>query len=162
MKYRMIGLTRRNFGRVAVASCLAAPRIASARQGLIALNGFDAVSYFFDPEGQPLPGKAAYEWVWKDRTWRFSKASNLAAFRDAPSVYAPRLGGYDPIGIVDGRIVDTDPLVFAILPGPTGDALYLFRNPDHRAKVVASPAIIGAAEEKWPSLKSLMEDGVIR
>ena len=76
MKYRMIGLTRRNFGAVALASCLAAPRSASAGQGLIALNGFDAVSYFLDPEGQPVAGKATYEWVWKNRTWRFSKASN--------------------------------------------------------------------------------------
>ncbi|WP_036302466.1 hypothetical protein [Methylobacterium sp. 77] len=152
-------LTRRHLVGAMLASCLAAPRRSLAGQGLIALNGFDAVSYFLDPDGPPQPGRAAFEWVWKGRTWRFSRAGNLAAFRDAPSTYAPRLGGYDPIGIVNGRLVDSDPAVFAILPGPAGDALYLFRNGEHRARVVASPAILAAAEDKWPALRMLTDDG---
>ncbi|KQP03410.1 hypothetical protein ASF26_14045 [Methylobacterium sp. Leaf93] len=159
MKYRMIGLTRRNLAGIALASCLVAPCASFARQGLIALDGFDAVSYFLDPEGEPVPGKPAFEWDWKGRTWRFSRLGNLAAFRDAPSAYAPRLSGYDPIGVLDGRIVDTDPQIFAILAGPAGEGLYLFRNREHRSRVVASPAIVVAAEEKWPALRKLTEDG---
>ncbi|GJE16268.1 hypothetical protein [Methylobacterium marchantiae] len=159
MKYRMIGLTRRNLAGAVLASCLPAPGPSLAGQGLIALNGFDAVSYFLDPEGQPLPGRPAFEWVWRGRTWRFSRAGNLAAFRDAPSTYAPRLGGYDPIGVVEGRLVDTDTSVFAILPGPAGEGLYLFRNGDHRSTVLGSPAIVAAAEAKWPALRILTDDG---
>lgn len=159
MKYRTRGLTRRHLVGAVAASCLGAPRSASAGQGLIALNGFDAVSYFLDPDGQPLPGRLTLEWIWKGRTWRFSRPANLAAFRDAPSAYAPRLGGYDPIGILDGRLVDADPSVFAILAGPAGEGLYLFRNGEHRSRIVAAPDMVAAAEAKWPALRNLTEDG---
>lgn len=159
MKYRMRGLTRRQLAAATFASCLATRAHAQAGRGLIALGGFDAVSYFLDREGQPLPGRPENEWQWNGRAWRFARAANLVAFRDAPAIYAPRLGGFDPIGVAEGRIVDTDPLVYAILPHREGEGLYLLRNVEHRSRVLAEPGIVAAAEERWPSLRPLMENG---
>lgn len=119
--------------------------------GPIALNGFDAVSYFLDG---PEAGRPAYEWAWHGRTWRFARAGNLEAFRRDPIAYAPRLGGFDAVGILDGRLVDTDPLIFARLSGPDGgDRLYLFRNEAHRAQAMADPSLAPRAEARWPTLQ---------
>ncbi|KAB1075359.1 hypothetical protein F6X51_04315 [Methylobacterium planeticum] len=116
---------------------------------LLALRGFDAVSYFLP--GGPTSGRAAYELSWRGRVWRFASAANREAFRRDPETYAPRLGGYDPVGMVEGRLVDADPLVFALI----GERLYLFRDPERRA--LAGPDLAGRAEARWPDLRTLTE-----
>ena len=133
--------------------------MAPAAPGLLALNGFDAVSYFLPGASGPRPGRPGYEIVWRGLTWRFASAGNRDAFAGDPIVYAPRLGGYDPVGVLEGRLVDADPLVFAILQGPAGEGLYLFRNAEHRARLVASPDLVAAAESRWPTLKGLTDTG---
>lgn len=132
----------------------AAP-LAELRTGPLALNGFDVVSYYLDG---PVPGRGAFEVAWNGRTWRFAGAGNREAFRRDPALYAPRLGGFDPVGVAAGRLVDTDPLIFARLPGPEGvERLYLLRNAEHRARLLAEPDIAARAEERWPALKSQIE-----
>jgi YHS domain-containing protein len=113
---------------------------------LLTLNGFDPVTYFLD-DG-PRPGTARYELSWGGRVWRFSSGANRAAFRDDPEAYAPRLGGYDAAGILEGRLVDADPMVFAVI----GDRLYLFRDAARRARFLAEPGLAGQAEAAWPAL----------
>lgn len=143
-------LTRRNVLAVA----LAAARPAGAADGL-ALRGFDAVSYFL-PEG-PQAGSPAHELAWRGRGWRFASAANRAAFARDPEVYAPRLGGHDPVGVLEGRLVDADPLVFARLEG----RLYLFRDSDRRDRLIArlagEPDLIARAERLWPTLDRLQD-----
>ena len=113
---------------------------------LLTLNGFDPVSYFL--EGGPLAGTGRFELTWDGRVWRFASGANREAFRDDPAIYAPRLGGYDAAGILEGRLVDADPLVFAVI----GDRLYLFRDAARRARFLAEPGLAGQAEAAWPAL----------
>jgi YHS domain-containing protein len=125
---------------------------ARAQIALLTLNGFDPVSYFL--EGGPQAGTARFELSWGGRVWRFASSANREAFRDDPAVYAPRLGGYDAAGILEGRLVDADPLVFAVI----GDRLYLFRDGARRARFLADPGLAGQAEAAWPGLRD-QQDG---
>lgn len=118
----------------------------------LALNGYDPVSYFL-PDG-PQPGSARFEEEWGGRVWRFALEADRTAFRRDPDVYAPRLGGYDAAAILDRRLADADPAVFAILDG----RLYLFRDAERRARFVADPALARKAEAIWPTLGRLLED----
>ncbi|MGU3359703.1 hypothetical protein ACLBWX_05150 [Methylobacterium sp. M6A4_1b] len=155
-------LTRRHLLRVAaigslhaVGTGVRAATLPPLPAGRIALAGFDVVSYFLDG---PEPGRPAHELSWSGRTWRFARAGNREAFRAAPAVYAPRLGGFDPVGVAAGRLVDTDPLVYARLPGPDGtERLYLFRTDEHRLRVVADPRLAAEAEARWPSLRDQID-----
>lgn len=119
---------------------------------VLALRGYDPVSYFL-PEG-PRPGSSHFEVLWGGRIWRFASQANRAVFRRDPDVYAPRLGGFDAAGILDRRLVEADPAVFAVL----GERLYLFRNDGRRARFVAEPALARSAEAIWPGLGTLLDD----
>ena len=153
-------LTRRNLLLAALATTGAradpAP-VRSVEPGALALRGFDTVSYFL-PEG-PRAGSAAHEMAWRGRGWRFASALNRAAFARDPEVYAPRLGGHDPVGVLEGRLVDADPLVFAVLEG----RLYLFRDAGRRDRLsadrAAEPGLLARAEALWPTLDRLQDAG---
>ncbi len=154
-----MGLTGRHRGRSrrsVVAGLLAVlasgAQAAPTRIAPLALNGYDPVSYFL-PEG-PQPGAARFEAQWDGRVWRFALDGNRAAFLQAPTIYAPRLGGYDAAGILDQRIVDADPALFAVLDG----RLYLFRDNERRERFLADPALARQAEAIWPSLTRLLDD----
>ncbi|MGU3663964.1 YHS domain-containing (seleno)protein [Methylobacterium sp. A49B] len=121
------------------------------RIALLTLNGFDPVSYFL--EGGPAAGSARFELSWGGQVWRFANGANREAFRDDPRAYAPRLGGYDAAGILDGRLVDADPLVFAVI----GARLYLFRDAGRRARFLADPGLAEQAEAAWPGLRGLQD-----
>ncbi|MCJ2014793.1 YHS domain-containing (seleno)protein [Methylobacterium sp. J-076] len=118
----------------------------------LALGGYDPVSYFL-PAG-PQAGSARLEAEWNGQVWRFAIEANRAAFRRYPGIYAPRLGGYDVAGILDHRLVGADPAVFAVID----ERLYLFRDAQRRARVVADPALAGRAEAIWPTLGRLLDD----
>lgn len=157
-------LTRRHVIAAAVAAtgpARAAAPPARLADGL-ALEGFDAVSYFLEREPRPRSGRAAFEVDWRGRAWRFASAANRDAFRGDPEVYAPRLGAFDPAGVLDGRLVDTDPLVFAVLAGPAGERLYLFRNDVNRSRMVADMSLVLEAEALWPKLAGLTDGDPMR
>jgi hypothetical protein len=143
-------------GILALLLALAAPipraGAEATRIELLALNGYDPVSYFM-PDG-PQAGSPRLEAGWGGRAWRFAIESNRAAFRRDPAVYAPRLGGYDAAAVLEHRIVGADPTVFAILDG----RLYLFRDGERRARFLADPALARQAEAAWPELTRLLED----
>ena len=52
----------------------------------LAVGGYDPVAYF--TSGKPTEGRKAFEYKYKNATWRFSTAENLAAFRADPDKYA--------------------------------------------------------------------------
>ncbi|KQT14761.1 hypothetical protein ASG40_05500 [Methylobacterium sp. Leaf399] len=132
----------------------ASPPVASA--DLLALRGFDVVTYFLDGAA-PRPGRADLEWAWKGRAWRFVSAANRTVFREAPATYAPRLDGFDPVAMAQGRLVEADPLVFARLPFGAAEPLYLFRHDANRAAARQQPGIVAEAEARWPSLRGLID-----
>lgn len=118
---------------------------------LLALQGFDPVSYFL--KDGPRAGAARFELSWGGQVWRFANGADRTAFRDNPEVYAPRLGGFDAAGILDGRLVDADPLVFAVI----GQRLYLFRDAARRDRFLAAPELVRKAEAAWPGLQDQLD-----
>ena len=144
-------LTRRDCASLVLAGLAGPARGQAPAGGLLGLSGFDPVSYFL-PAG-PHAGLADFEVRGRGRSWRFTSAANRAAFLRDPAVYAPRLGGYDVVGILDGRLVDADPFVFAVI----GERLYLFRDAARRDRVAAEPGLAAQAEAAWPTLQRLTD-----
>jgi YHS domain-containing protein len=141
---------------LALAATLMAAGLPAAESGmatieLLALKGFDPVSYFL--KDGPRAGAARFELSWGGRVWRFASRADRAAFQDNPEVYAPRLGGFDAAGILDGRLVDADPLVFAVID----ERLYLFRDAERRARFLADPELVRQAEAAWPGLQDQLD-----
>jgi YHS domain-containing protein len=117
-------------------------------QAGVALFGFDPVSYFLD--GAARAGSESFELAFGGLTWRFRSEANRAAFRDRPDAYVPRFGGYDPIALVRGAPVAGHPTMFVV----HGGQLYLFHQPENRAKFIAEPnAAIDAARSAWPLVR---------
>ena len=109
----------------------------------LAINGFDPVSYRLGTK--PLAGRAEYELL-KDRfVWRFASQANLEAFRDAPRIYAPAFGGFDPTGVANGVAVESDPSQFVVI----GSRLYLFRSAENRQRFMREADLLAQAESRW-------------
>jgi len=86
----------------------------------LSINGYDPVAYFTD--GQPVPGKTEFEYVWRDARWRFASAAHRDLFVKDPEHYAPQYDGYCAMGVADmavfGPHKDTvDPEAWAIVDG---------------------------------------------
>lgn len=118
------------------------------RSGL-ALNGIDPVSYRL---GKPVAGRGEHELVIDGIVWRFASAANLAAFRDAPDIYAPAFGGYDPTGVAAGIAVDTDPALYAVV----GSRLFLFRSRDNQQRFLQDQTLLSLAQEHWQAVSRMV------
>ncbi len=117
------------------------------RSGL-GLAGYDPLSFWLD--AQPSPGDPAIELAWGGFAWRFVGEANRAAFRRDPEAFLPRFGGYDAVGIAQGRVARADPTIFLVRE----DRLYLFRTPETLALFKAHPDLAEAAEARWPALQT--------
>lgn len=109
----------------------------------VALEGFDPVTYFLG--ASPRPGDASHEAVWNGHAWRFSSAANRAAFLSRPDVYAPRLGGNDALAMTEGRMVEAQARIAAIVDG----RLYLFHTRAARDAFLDDPDAAARAERVW-------------
>lgn len=117
----------------------------------IAISGFDPVSFFADAASNP--GRPEWELNIDGTVWRFRNEGNRTAFAENPDVYAPQFGGHDPVAIARGASVPGHPLFWAI----KDQHLYLFYSEEARATFLAdSQRIIGAAERKWPAVRSTL------
>ncbi|HEX6226770.1 MAG TPA: YHS domain-containing (seleno)protein [Chryseolinea sp.] len=88
----------------------------------VALEGYDAVSYF---DGKPLEGDPEIKFVFKNITYQFASAANMAKFKASPDNYEPAYGGWCAYAMGEsGEKVKIDPETFKILDGK----LYLFYN----------------------------------
>ncbi len=117
----------------------------------LAISGFDPVAYFTD--AQALPGKGEFEQVVAGTAWRFRNAGNRAAFMADPDVYAPRFGGYDPVGVARGVAVAGNPLLWII----KDQRLYLFYAPQTRDEFAGdSDHTIATADSEWPGISRLL------
>jgi YHS domain-containing protein len=113
----------------------------------IAISGFDPVAYFTDSKAEF--GRPELELNLDGVVWRFTNEGNRGAFASHPEVYAPRFGGYDPVGISSDRSVQGHPLIWVVV----GQRLYLFYSEKTRAAFLVDPGrIIDAAERKWPNV----------
>ncbi|MGB3271349.1 MAG: YHS domain-containing (seleno)protein [Xanthobacteraceae bacterium] len=123
-------------------------RVVTDRYSGLAIGGIDPVSYFAD--GGPRAGVADLEVTAGGAVWRFRNEGNRAAFLAHPEVYQPRFGGYDPVGMADGKPVAGLPSLWL----KVGERLYLFARDDTRAAFAADPGrYLAAADRQWPGLR---------
>jgi hypothetical protein len=117
-----------------------------ARAGL-ALEGYDAVSYF--DAGQARRGSGAFRHRWRGAEWHFGSAAHRDAFAADPERYAPKYGNYCAFAVSRGTVAHGDPAIWAIVDG----RLYL--NNNRFAQQLWNedrPGNIAAADQNWPLL----------
>jgi YHS domain-containing protein len=89
----------------------------------VALNEFDAISYF--KGSKPVKGSSNFSYTYKGITYYFSNAKNLEEFKKAPPKYEPAYGGWCAYTMaVDGQRAKSSPVTYKIIAGK----LYLFSN----------------------------------
>jgi len=89
----------------------------------LAIKGYDPVAYF--TVGKPTQGAAEFEYVWDERRYRFSSASNRELFKADPVRYAPQFGNYCAMALAKGMVVVADPENWLVSDGK----LYVFGSP---------------------------------
>jgi hypothetical protein len=108
------------------------------------LSGHDVVAYF--TERTHRLGSPAIKSVYKDVTFRFSKAENKAMFDSAPEKYIPQFGGYCTNGIVYGIPWGGDADVWEMIDGK----LYIFGGRgSHDAFMLDVPRNMALANKYW-------------
>ena len=114
----------------------------------LAISGFDPVAYFTDTSA--VRGDERFEAVRDGAVWRFRNEGNRAAFVSHPEVYAPQFGGYDPIDIARGKVVQGLPQLWTIHE----KRLYLFASETSRTAFAVNPeGFANSAQRRWPKLK---------
>lgn len=123
-------------------------RVVVNRFSGLAISGFDPVAYF--TETAAVLGDGRFEAVQDGAVWRFRNEGNRAAFVSHPEVYGPQFGGYDPVDVARGRVVEGSPQVWAIHE----QRLFLFSSDISRAAFAADPAgFLQSAQRRWPQLR---------
>ena len=114
----------------------------------LAISGFDPVAYF--TETSAVRGDERFEAVRDGAVWRFRNEGNRAAFVSHPEVYAPQFGGYDPIDVARGKVVQGLPQLWTIHE----KRLYLFASETSRTAFAVNPeGFANSAQRRWPKLK---------
>lgn len=119
----------------------------------VMMHGYDPVSYRGEA---PTMGSADISVEWDGATWHFTSEENRQRFQEAPTDYAPSLGGYCTFGIVLEKKLDGDPLVYWM----QDDALYLFLNEEVQQKFMQD--ISGNLEKVsagWSRISALNGEG---
>ena len=117
----------------------------------VAIDGYDPVTYFTDPE--PKPGKPDFEYYWGGVPWYFASAANRDVFIRAPEVYAPQYGGYCQMALARGYLSDGNPGIYLV----RGDRLYLFYSTANRdAFGLAEAEAARKAAANWPKLSTTL------
>ena len=94
----------------------------------MALEGYDAVSYF--TRSKAVEGSKDYAIEWKGATWLFSSDANRELFTANPEAYAPQYGGYCSNQMSLGNLSDIDADVWRIID----NRLYLFGHDAGRVR----------------------------
>lgn len=113
----------------------------------VALEGYDPVSYFTEPE--PQLGMPDYEYVWQGVPWYFASPANRDVFIGNPDIYAPQFGGHCVTSLSRGFLSDGKPRLFVI----EGMKLYLFYSLANREAFLSAGArTIATANANWSPL----------
>jgi YHS domain-containing protein len=125
----------------------AAPPIVTDPLTGVAMDGYDPVSYFIEPE--PVLGKPDYDYDWGGVSWYFASASNRDVFARNPSVYAPQYGGHCLMSLSRGYLSDGKPRLFVI----EALKLYFFYSTANRdAFLLSKTEALKTAEANWQNL----------
>lgn len=113
----------------------------------VAIEGFDPVSYFTEPE--PMRGVPDYAYEWGGVSWYFASAANRDVFMRAPDIYAPQHGGHCEMSLARGFLSDGKPQIYVI----DRAKLYLFYSAANReAFLLSKEDAMANAEENWARL----------
>ncbi|MDZ7627386.1 MAG: YHS domain-containing (seleno)protein [Parvularculaceae bacterium] len=126
-----------------------------ARAGVhqAALSGLDPVS-FFETEG-PKQGNPKFQTKYHGSVFYFANERHLELFMNAPEIYAPAFGGYDPEMLAAGSLLPANPQNWTVHDG----RLFLSGTPTLKRKFEEHrPEVIRAAEEKWRAVDDMFED----
>jgi YHS domain-containing protein len=124
----------------------------------VALEGYDPVSYFTEPE--PIPGVADFEYQWGGVPWYFTSAANRDVFMRNPEIYAPQFGGHCVTSLSRGYLSDGKPRLYVI----TGMKLYLFYSVANREAFFKSEeTALLEANNGWAKLSGTLtgEEGSV-
>jgi YHS domain-containing protein len=112
----------------------------------VAIDGYDPVSYFTDPE--PLRGSPDHVYVWGGVPWYFASEANRDVFMRAPEVYAPQYGGHCSMSLARGYLSDGKPHFYVV----EKMQLHLFYSASNREAFLLSPgSAMTAAVGAWPA-----------
>lgn len=101
----------------------------------VAIDGYDAVSFFIEPE--PQQGWPDYEYVWQGVSWYFASAANRDVFIRNPDIYAPQFGGHCATSLSRGFLSDGKPRLYVI----EQMKLYLFYSLANREAFVSTSTV---------------------
>ena len=148
LRQAVIALSLLGAGIIAAPAALAEkPSIHTGLFDDLAVGGYDPVAYF--TTGKPTEGKKTFEHKFKDATWRFASAENLAAFKANPDKYAPQYGGYCAWAAAQGYTAKGDPKAWKLVDGK----LYLNYDANIQKKWEADiPGFIAKGDANWPAI----------
>jgi len=117
----------------------------------VAIDGYDPVTYFTDPE--PKEGLPDYEYYWGGVPWYFVSAANRDVFMRAPEVYAPQFGGHCLMALSRGYLSDGKPGIYVV----RANRVYLFYSSANRdAFELSEREAKTKAEANWPNLSATL------
>jgi YHS domain-containing protein len=124
-----------------------APPIVTDPLSGVAIEGYDPVSFFIEPE--PQPGLPDYEYVWGGVSWYFASAANRDVFARNPATYAPQYGGHCVMSLSRGYLSDGKPRLFTI----EALKLYFFYSTANRdAFLLSKTEALTTAKVNWENL----------
>jgi YHS domain-containing protein len=97
-------------------AAIAAPTYVGVEGEIIAVSGYDAVSYF-DGDGTPIKGDAAHAVEHDGAVYHFANAANAARFAANPAAFAPQFGGHCAWAMGRGYLAPADPEQYAVVDG---------------------------------------------
>ena len=122
----------------------------NTEKGNLALQGYDAVSYF---SGEPQKGQKSLSATYKNILYLFVSAKNLATFNASPDKYEPAYGGWCAYAMgAKGEKVEVDAENFKIIKGKN----YLFYK-DFFSNTINDwnkdeASLFGKAEINWKKI----------
>jgi len=126
---------------------LAGPILAQG-DPLVALNGYDTVSYFI--QDNPVKGHKQHSMDWDGMVWQFSSMENLKEFQKNPSKYTPQYGGYCAFAVAHDSKAPGDPHQWHIHK----NKLYLNLSAGIQKRwLTHKQQFISQADQNWPRLK---------
>ena len=129
-----------------VAALADEPEIYTSWRNDLALEGYDAVSFF---KGKPLRGRTEFQTLYKDATWRFDTQANLDLFLLNPESFEPRYGGYCAWAVANGKLAPGRPRFWHVSDGQ------LYLNYSRRVQKrwdALKGDFIAAADRNWPEI----------
>jgi YHS domain-containing protein len=116
------------------------------REG-IALQGYDAVSFFTD--GKPVKGDSEHSVTWRGATYLFASAEHEAAFQQDPAKYEPQFGGFCAWAVSRGYTAKIDISTWQVV----GDRLIFNYSRDVQKRFNQDVAgNLAKADQNWPKV----------